>query len=351
MPKFDALPLQDRIFSLLAISASALLLIAVLFAILTVVIRVRHSREARLRAAQDAKWNPVILEVLDGSKEPAALLDLVQPGEELSFLDYLLLYARRIRGEERRILEALAGPHSRLLLERARRGRVERRAWAVQTLGLLGMPEHTDTLLEALDDPSPLVSLIAAQSLAERGPPQSLQFILERLDRYSEWHVAFLSGLLADAGSAAVPLLRSTLADDHRPDWVRAIVAQSLRNLLDLESADIAANILRQESDPDLLVACLRLIVDTGEGRHRESLIPLLDSPHFPVRSHALKALRVVGDASDIPLFLKAVEDASPWVALEGARGLREMGALGPLHDLARTEGPRSSLARQVISE
>ena len=352
MPGFGSLPPGDRVLSILAVSILVLFLLAIFLAFLTVVIRVRNSRGTRLGAFRKAKWDPVILEVLEGTKGPEELLDLVEPGEELAFLSFLLLYARRIRGGERGILQVLAGPHLHPLVERTRAGRTEQRAWAVQTLGLMGMPRYADTLLEALDDPSPLVSLIAAQSLAKRGSAESAQFVLERLHRYSEFHVAFLSGLLADAGPDAAPLFRSTLGDERRPDWVRVVVAQALYDLRDLPSADVAADILPRETNPDLLVGCLRLIAQAGAGgRHRESVIPFLESHHFAVRSYALKALRVLGSSSDIPLILQALQDESPWVALEAARGLRELGAVEPLRELARTEGPRSLVALEVISE
>jgi HEAT repeat protein len=91
--------------------------------------------------------------------------------------------------------------------------------------------------------------------------------------------------------------------------------------------------------------------VELGESRHRDSVIPLLDSPRFPVRSSALKALQAVGDSSDAPRFVQALEDESPWVVLEGARGLKALGALEPLRELSGGSGPRSAMAREVISE
>lgn len=351
MPRLDTLPLDDRIFALLALTILGLFLTAVLFSFLTIQLRAINTRKNRLRAGQEAKWDPVILEVLAGTQDPESLTRLVSPGEELPFLDYLLHYFRRIRGQETAILKVLAEPFLPLLAERMRKGSVERRARSVQTLGVLGMPEYVRVVRDALDDPSPLVSMIAAQSLTEPGYPEFLAPVLQQLPRYSDWHPAFLAGLLSDAGAEAAPLLRTALGDGGRPGWERAIVAQALRNIRDLDAADVAAEVLEGTEDPDLLVPCLRLVAELGEGRHLDALIPHLESPHFPVRSYALRALRTFSVSDDLPIFLKALDDESPWVAMEAARGMRDLGALAPLQELAHSDGPRSALALQVMSE
>jgi HEAT repeat protein len=351
MPRLDTLPLDDRIFALLALTILGLFLTAILFSLLTVLLRANNTRKNRLRAGQEAKWDPVILEVLAGAQEPQSLTRFVNPGEELPFLDYLLHYFRRIRGEETTILKDLATPFLPLLAETMSQRGVERRARSVQTLGVLGMPEYVLVVRDTLDDPSPLVSIIAAQSLSEHGRLEFFPSILQQLHRYSDWHPAFLAGLLSDAGADAAPLLRTALGEGSRPGWERGIIAQALRNIRDLDSADVAAKVLDETDDPDLLVPCLRLVAELGEGRHRDALIPHLESLHFPVRSYALRALRTLRVSEDLPLFLRALEDESPWVAMEAARGMRDLGATAHLQALALSDEPRSALALQVMAE
>jgi HEAT repeat protein len=232
----------------------------------------------------------------------------------------------------------------------AAEGRTHERARAIRILGALGLPEYAGTIRSALEDPSPQVSLIAAQSLASPLYPEAIGPLLHRFDRFSDWHPTFLSGLLAGPGGAACPHLRFALRDRTRPDWARAIAAQALHNLRDLASADIAAAVLVEGGSPDLQVACLRLVAEFGETRHRHVLMPFLRSPEFSVRAHALKALQTAGDAADHRLFFDAMDDESPWVSLEGARGLRALGAWESLHLLARVGGHRSTLAREVLS-
>jgi HEAT repeat protein len=193
--------------------------------------------------------------------------------------------------------------------------------------------------------------MIAAQSLSGPDHPEFLGLVLDRLHRYQDWHPAFLAGLLADAGPDAGPMLQTALGDETRAGWSRAVVAQALLGLRDLASADTAGEVLGRSDDPELLVACLKLLVEVGESRHRVALLPMLNSPHFPVRSYALKALGAVGTGEDLPEFVEALKDESPWVALEAARGLRALGGSEILEKLALSGGPRSPLALQVMSE
>jgi HEAT repeat protein len=97
------------------------------------------------------------------------------------------------------------------------------------------------------------------------------------------------------------------------------------------------------------LVACLRLLEEFGHDRHRDALTPFFRCPDFAVRAHSLKALRTVGDTRDLAVFTGALDDESPWVVLEAARGLRALGALEPLQELADAGGARASLAREVL--
>lgn len=347
----DGLPFAEQAFLALTYAILALLGASVVFGVLTLLLRARSRRVARLWAVLEARWDPLILRVLEGTSDGTDLLKLVGPDEHLRFLDYLLSYARRIRGNEVRNLERMARPFLPLLVERTRGGGEERRARAVQTLAVLGMPAHAAVVRDALDDPSPLVSMIAAKGLVTSGLPEATSLILRRIDRYRDWHPAFLSGLLADAGAEAAPLLRSTLSHRDGPSWVGAVVAQALATLRDLESADVAARILSPSQPTNLLVACLDILAKVGEGRHREAVVHLLDHPDPAVRTHALEALRNVGSTVDWSRFSAALEDESPWVALEAARGLRSMGALEPLRALAASGSPRSSVASQVLFE
>ncbi|MDT8341545.1 MAG: HEAT repeat domain-containing protein [Longimicrobiales bacterium] len=342
---------EEHVFPWLGVLSALLLAVALLFTLLTLVLRWRHHRADRVWRELEARWERQLLEVLAGAGDAAALLGRVRPGEALRFLAYLSRYARRVTGEETRILRALARPHLPRLEAVYRRGAAEERARAVQTLGLLGMPDYAPLLRRALDDPSPLVSIIAARALSGLHEPGDVSRVIERLHRYALWHPAFLAGLLTDAGKGGEAVLRDALADDGRPSGERAVVAQALRNLRDPRAADAAAAVLARAGDTDLTVACLRLLAEVGEGRHRPAVLPLLDDPRFQVRAAAVAALGVVGGERDVSDARAALDDPSSWVGLEAARALRALDGDTVLPEIAREPGRRGVLARQVLAE
>jgi HEAT repeat protein len=244
----------------------------------------------------------------------------------------------------------MARPFLPAIVERSEK-KAFRRAQIIRTVGLLGMPEYGSFLEEALDDPSPLVALMAAESLLRPGFPQYVEQVLARFHRFERWHSAPLTRLLSDVGPEAAPMLRSVLANPSDPTWVRIVVAQALRTLRDVESADLAVHLIESEADSDLLTGCLKLLSEVGETRHREPLLPLLQSSDFPVRAQALRALQAAGSEEDLPFFKEALNDPSPWVALEAARGMAALGGEQDLRWLALSNSPLSVLANQVLEE
>jgi HEAT repeat protein len=342
--------LEDRIFILLALLLVGLLAIAAGFVLLTVLLRRRNLRETRSWKQLKEKWEPAILEILAEERSPEALAESIRPEDRSRFLELLSLYIRRIRGDEVETLKDLAEPLLPDLVERRKR-KAEDRARTVRTVGLLGMPRYRHFLEEALDDPSPLVALTAAESLLQPGQPESVGPVLKRFHRFTRWHPAPLARLLTGMGPDAAPFLRPVLIDSDYPVWVRAVVARALRSIRDVESADLAAEIIESDGEGDLLVECLRLLSEVGESRHREPLIPLVSSQAFPVRAQALRALSTVGKEEDLIFFREALNDPSPWVALEGGRGMAALGGEEELRTLAASDGPVGTVAREVLGE
>jgi hypothetical protein len=346
---FGFLP-EDYVLHLLSISTFGLLLVAIAFTLLTFLARRRNITLERKRNRLSARWDPLILEVLGETEEPGKLLSLVGPNEEFEFLMYLYSYARRVRGEEADVIRELAHPFLPVAAEEVSE-KGKRRAQAIRILGLLGMPEYAPTLVEAMDDPHTPVALIAAESLLRPGSQKHLTPLLARLDRFGSWHPFVLARLLADVGPGAAPVLRPILMDPSQSRKARIVVIKALRRIRDIESADLAADLVATEDDQDLLVESLRLLAEVGDSRHRGSLVPLLQRPEFPIRSQALRALASVGNSMDMGYFRDALADPSPWVALEAARGLKALGGEAELNALAVSKGPLSTLALQVLEE
>ncbi len=319
-------------------------------AIVAVGLRIANDAKARRWTRLETLWEPLSLEVVVGLTPPEQLWALVGRTDRLRFVNYLLRFAKRVAGSERRIVDDLAAPYLELLLPQLTRRTPERRARAVQTLSTLGSRRYVDVILRALDDPSPLVAMVAARSLARTGSPEYAAGILSRMHRFDQWRPSFLASMLATMGPAVAPALRRALADPGYLPGVRAVAADALRELHDYVSADAAALVLDESTDRTLIAATLNLMAHVGRADHLPAIRRHASSKEAIVRARAIAALGHVGAAEDLPLIVGAFHDESSWVALRAGEALFEAGATDKLAALARLEIPRARLARQLLA-
>jgi hypothetical protein len=347
----DIQEIGGRVLLFLVIGIATLLLLAIGFAMSVVWLRRKNDRTAAHWNRLESKWDAILLDVLAGARPYEAFWDVVAPREQLYAVNYVLRYIKRVEGKERIRLQELGRPYLTPVIPRMQRGDPERRARAVQTVGEIGLPEHGDLVVRALDDPSPLVAMVAARSLARKEHPQYLPDVLERLHRFSTWSPNFLSSMLAAVGADAMPILREVFGDKDRQPQVRAIVATALGYLHDFGAADVAARVLREESDREILAASLRLLSSVGQPEHLPAVRQKVTSPDFVVRAAAVSAIGSIGGPEDMALLHTACEDDSRWVAIHAARALRDAGHVESLQQLAASGRARATLAMQVLSE
>ncbi len=336
---------------LVNLATAVLVAAALLLATTTLLLRLRNDRVAARWARLEAAWTPLMVEVLAGDRAPRELAAAVAPADQLLFVDFLVRFARRLRGAELEIVVGLGRPALPHVARRLASRSAERRARAVQTLSLLGAGAYGPDLVRALDDPSALVALVAARALAGRRDPAYAAPILAHLPRFAHWSPRYVASMLAALGPEAAPALRTMLADPGQPARIRAVTADALRLLRDLPAAEPAAAALTATTDRDVLAACLRLLAALGRAEHLEPVRPLLGSRDDVVRGAAILAVAQLGGAGEAAALRRAVEDPSPWVAMEAARGLRRIGATAMLAELAASGRPQAVVARQVLAE
>lgn len=341
----------DFIFRFTVWSVIALTGLALLFALGAVALRWKNERRRHRLSELEATWEPALLQALANPDDVERLRSLVDHGDRLPFVRFILRYVGRVTGQQRELLREAVSPHLSAVATDARTGSVEERALAIQTLGTLGLPEYEAAVTRGLDDDSPLVAMVAARALARRDQAHYAEHVLQRLKRFGSWSKGYLSAMLAQIGPDAAPSLRGTLEDRTEPNWVRTVAADALRRLNDLPAAVTAVNVLHEADDRDLMASCLRLLARTGDARHLETARVLARSEDTVIRSAALAAVGQLGNAEDTELLFEALSDASPWVALQSARAIGR--ALGPgrLRSLADSVHPQAALARQVLRE
>jgi HEAT repeat protein len=300
---------------------------------------------------REARWTDLTLEAVAGERSVDELTGRVRRRERAAFLAFLMRYARRLKGREHDRMRELAAPFLPTVVAHLTSRDPLRRALAVQTLGALGTLEHEDALLRCVEDSSPLVSMLAARAVAARGGSIHAGPILANLDRFETWSTEYVTSLLVSLGPQASPSLRRVLADPGRTDRVRAIAADALRELHDLEAAPTAFEVLRGGAPTDLAAPLLRLLTVMGDPGQLEAARRGLTHPHFAVRAEAYSAYGALSGGEGEAVLEEGLWDRSPWVALHAARAMRDRGWVEPLRRFARAGQPGSQAAGQALSE
>lgn len=343
--------IPQRTLEVLVVGSAALFALAVVLGVSAVFVRVARTRRERAVARLEGGWESSVLDRIvtgDAVGDP----DPVARRDELPYVRHLVRLALRLRGAERERLGALAAPMLPRVAARARRGDEETRARALHTLSVLGMPRYASEIARALDDRSPLVSMVAARALARPEHAAHSRAVMSHVDRFEGWSSYYLASLLAGIGPAAATPLRAALANPARHEWVRVAAADALATINDPEAAAVAAEVIDQPRDatalmPDLICACLRVLARVGRAEHAPAVRALLADGDPAVRVHAVSALAELGEGDDADRLCAALHDTSPWVALRAAEGLRRLRR----PDLLRLAPGREALAREVLGE
>lgn len=329
----------------------ALFLTTLFFSAYVIALRLGNKARERRREIFGDRWREPLLRAVADPDAIGALRTIVGENERLHFVGFAVQYARRLRGEGRAALREIVRPYLDEVVARADAASIEVRARAIQTLGMLGLPEHAGKVISALDDPSPLVAMVAARALAQEESTAYAAAVLERLPRFDGWNRRFLASMLAAMGPQVAETLRVAFADSKVEPSVRVVLAEALQLQGDLLAADVAVGVLQGVTDPDLQAAALRLLHAVGRPDHALAVRPFVDSADPVVRGHALRALGAVGSESDVPRLLQAMADPSSWVALSAARAVSLAGARSALVEISASSSEAAALARQVLAE
>jgi HEAT repeat protein len=345
------LNLWDSTLVWIILSTAFLFILACALTLMTLYLRISNSRKAKRWKTLEVHWEKRILPILAGDKPFVTIHQHVHKKDQLFFVDFLSRYATRFRGDELKIIIQMAAPYLPILQKRINRHDPERRARAIKTLALLGFQEYIQNIIKALDDPSPLVAMVAARSLVHEKNPDYAKFVIQKLHRFDQWSTSFLTATLAAVGPHIIPALHSTLSDKTTPSRTRTVAVNALQQLNDIESTDIAVEILQSTDDTELIASCLRYIGRIGYTKHIPIVRSFLQHPNFAIRTNATRTIGMLGSPEDWPYLKHALLDESPWVAIQAAEGLRESDAYDILEEIALSDHPRAVFAQQVLEE
>lgn len=332
-------------------TAAALLLLT------TYVLAYQHLSDRRglLLETKRRAWVATWLRVLDGTeREPSGPLDRAG-------VDALVSLRDTLRGERSgRIAELLErhGAVSRLRRS-ASHGRVAGRLDAIVTLSGARIPSALPTLIEAIGDGNPAVSVAAARAAART--LARTEDVVAR-DRGAAALVAAIGagglpyGVVEEvvvlAEDAAVSVVGSLLlAGDRRSASIRAALDGVGRMKLLVFSEEVVPYLLH--ADPEVRAAALRAVSGLGflpEASRGIVVTALSDEVDF-IRIHAVAAARLLPRPHALSVLNDALGDPSWWVRRAAADALVALGPAGLAQLGVAAAGHADRFARDMAEQ
>jgi HEAT repeat protein len=330
---------------------------AALLVLTTYVLSYQHlsDRRSRLVAERRQAWVSTWLRVLDGT-EPDPEAELDDAGVEA-----LVALRDTLRGERSARIAELLERHGAVtrLRRAAAKGRAPARLDAIAALSSARIASALPTLIEAIRDPNPAVSVAAARAAA-----RTLARTDDPLDR-DLGAVQLVSSIEAGRLPYGVVEEVVVLAEDSAPSVIDALLLASERRAASIRAAldgigRLKLLVFAEEVVPFLLhpddevrAAALRAVSRLGflpEPSHGIVVAALADEVDF-IRIHAAAAARLLPRPQAFSLLTDALGDRSWWVRRAAADALVALGpgGLAQLGDAARAHPDR--FARDMAAQ
>jgi hypothetical protein len=324
--------------------------VSLLLLLYTLELRLQRRIRERRRAGTTARWRTVIAAAVAGSDLPIPTL---QRHERAEFLRLWNITRNMIEGAAADRLIELARRLDLVEFVRndARLGFFGGRVAALQALGHLRDTESFALLAVAVDDDNMMVSITAAEALAEVDPNRAVDVLIPKIVQRRDWPRTHVFRLLQKAGGAAVsePLFRYIRAAS---DADAAYLLQ-YAEIAEFDVRDaIVEEMLLSRQDPNLIAAALKAA--SGYGRVPR-LAELARHPAWYVRMQAARLMGRAGRAEHAPLLEELLSDPEWWVRYRAARALASVaassaGGLGQIR--ARVSDPfAKDILDQVVAE
>jgi HEAT repeat protein len=300
-----------------SLAASAAMLAAVL------ILRLRSLGGAVRERRVAARWHKIIVRAAESAAPDAPRL---RRSEARQFLHLWNRMHESVRGEAKQRLNALARDvgADRIALRYLRKRDRRKQLIAILTLGNLEEPEALERLVPLLEDPSPVVSLRAAQALLRIEATAVLRPLFLVLARRPDWPLSRLVSLLRELGQPAA--VGRALAETILASLASEQPGQPIARLLKLVEAGDAERVrpavlrvLERTEDPEIIAAALAALrhaddVDLARG--------YASHPQWLVRKAAAGALGRLGERDDLHLLVKLLGDANWWVRYRAAEAI-----------------------------
>ncbi|MDB5868514.1 MAG: repeat protein [Polaromonas sp.] len=325
------------------IGVAALLLTLLLF-LMIVHLRLGLRKSISQEAAFIALWRPLLLEAI--SDDNLHSLPELHPRKQLFFLKLWNYLQESLRGAANdRLNDVARHLHCDVAARKfLKHGNRSERLLAILTLGHLRDQASWDELVTQAAKPDPLASIHAARALIKIDPLAGTQQTLSLLLKRHDWDITQIANFLGDARQAFWLQLTANILKIDQREWTRALQLADALHLQLPVSAIIF--IIANCRSANTLVAALHL----ASGIELQPVVRSYSQhANWRVRVEVARFLSNFGDASDIPLLQKLLNDKQWWVRYQAAQSLAGMPFYGHKQLLALRAATSEVLAVDML--
>jgi HEAT repeat protein len=315
---------------------------AAAMALVALALRWTQQISARRRAHREAHWQPLVEDfVLEERPLPSARHRDLQ-----AVLDLLLRYADVLRGPEADRITAFLeedGYVALALHDLGSRGQWKR-ARAAERLGRMRSTRAVPFLIDAMQDDSADVRVVAARALATIGDPRAIPSLAAALGDPSRWTASNVASELIALGLDAVPTLQQ-IAWSGEPgkggSHEAAVTAvRVLGDIRDPRAAPVLLHLLSCSSDLNMRARSAAALGSLGGSQVAAALRAALEDPAWQVRAQAASGLGRLCDVASVAALAQTAEDRNWWVRRNCAESLAKLGEAGESALTALTASP-----------
>lgn len=292
------------------------LLLVFQLVLMRVLLNYRERRKKRFLAI----WRPLIVQSISGGihRYPP-----VHRADIAILLNLWSHFQESLRGDAKKHLGRMARDSSidKMALNMLGHRGLTHQLLAMMTLGSLREQSAWPALLGKLGHDNPVISLAAARSLMQVDAAAAVEVMMPKLLLREDWSSARVASIFQEAGADVISVPLARLIRHAPQEKLPRLIPFLVLAYAGVSSA-VVQEFLAATADPQVIVACLRVMSDARD-------LPLarqyLQHPDWPVRVQAAAALGRMGAEEDVGELVRLLADPQWWVRYRAAQALSHM--------------------------
>lgn len=287
------------IFSFLALSIFALLILTYLLVIQVVALRLLHGYQKKQEQKFFAVWEGKIFEYLEGEETPKNIIKKVGRNKYIYLLRYLREFFLMLKGEDYEKLASLIRETKiqPFLISQLKSGSPRKINEAAYFLGLAKSFSARDILRKKLKSQNASVFLSSALALARLNDVDAVYTIFHNAHRFKFISKDSLLAILSEYTDEVCKVLFQNLRREKNT-LIQSSAITLFRHFKFYDASDLALKIMVYSQNKDVIIECIKYFATIEYVEAATALRSMINHPKPEVRTEVLKALAVIGNES-----------------------------------------------------